>query len=98
MTNEIKEILFLLHNDRLTDSGKRKLEDYITNLQEENERLRKDYFTLMQDNAYTLELQQRIDKTIKYLKSISMDKTPDYIPLKDYKEYHILLDILRGDE
>ena len=39
MTNEIKEILFLLHNDRLTESSKRKLEDYITNLQEENERL-----------------------------------------------------------
>lgn len=33
MTNEIKEILFLLHNDRLTDSGKRKLEDYINDLQ-----------------------------------------------------------------
>ena len=35
MKDEIKEILFLLHNDRLTESGKRKLEDYITNLQEE---------------------------------------------------------------
>ena len=35
MEKEIKEILFLLHNDRLTESGKRKLEDYITNLQEE---------------------------------------------------------------
>lgn len=34
MKDEIKEILFLLHNDRLTDSGKRKLVDYITNLQE----------------------------------------------------------------
>lgn len=41
---------------------------------------------------------KRIDKAVEYLKSISMDKTPDYIPLKDYKEYHILLDILRGDE
>lgn len=39
MTEEIKEILFLLHNDRLTKSGKRKLENYITNLQQENERL-----------------------------------------------------------
>ena len=33
MTNEIKEILFLLHNDRLTESGKTKLEDYIFDLQ-----------------------------------------------------------------
>ena len=42
MNNEIKEILFLLHNDRLTDSGKRKLEDYITNLQEENKQLKEE--------------------------------------------------------
>lgn len=40
MKDEIKEILFLLHNDRLTESGKRKLEDYITNLQERNEKLK----------------------------------------------------------
>ena len=33
MSDEIKEMLFLLHNDILTESGKRKLEDYITNLQ-----------------------------------------------------------------
>ena len=37
---EIKEIVFLLHNDRLTESGKRKLENYITNLQEENKKLK----------------------------------------------------------
>jgi len=34
------------------------LKDYITNLQKENERLKKDYGSLMQDNAYTLELEQ----------------------------------------
>ena len=42
------------------------------------------------------EEKEKNKKAIEYLKSISMDKTPDYIPLKDYKEYHILLDILKG--
>lgn len=43
-------------------------------------------------------LKEKINKAIEYLKSISMDKTPDYIPLKDYKEYHILLGILKGSD
>ena len=44
------------------------------------------------------ELKETINKATEYLKSISMDKTPDYIPLKDYKEYHILLGILKGSD
>ena len=32
MNNEIKELLFLLHNDRLTEAGERKLEQEIERL------------------------------------------------------------------
>ena len=32
MSEEIKELLFLLHNDRLTEAGKRKLEQEIERL------------------------------------------------------------------
>lgn len=32
MSEEIKELLFLLHNDRLTEAGKRKLEQEIEKL------------------------------------------------------------------
>ena len=35
----LKEILFLLHNDKLTGYGKRELETYITDLKSEIERL-----------------------------------------------------------
>lgn len=87
MTNEIKEILFLLHNDRLTESGKRKLEDYITNLQQENERLKKQYVKeekkLFHDNEI---LQQRIDTALEKLDDKRMI----------FKEE--LVNILRGDE
>ena len=46
---------------------KNELENKITNLQEKYKRLRNDYGRLMQDNAYTLELEQRIDKAIEYI-------------------------------
>ena len=72
MNNEIKEILFLLHNDRLTVSGKRKLEDYITNLQEENERLKhndqtniKWHLELVQENEKLKEENKQLKKKIK---------------------------------
>ena len=45
---------------------------------EENERLRKDYGLLLQDNAYTLKLEQRIDKAIEYI-----NKCKNY-----HKTYH----------
>lgn len=41
MKEEIEEILFLLHNDRLSESGKIKLEDHITNLQDYKTRIEK---------------------------------------------------------
>lgn len=43
-------------------------------------------------------LQQRIDKAIGYMKSIEMDKTDKYIPIRDYDEYQYLLSILQGKE
>ena len=88
---------FLSINDRKA----KVLLDYITNLQNEIFDL-KDTIHNKNDciGAYECIIEdrdKRIDKAIEYLKSISMDKTPDYIPLKDYKEYHILLDILGDD-
>lgn len=71
MKDEIKEILDKLNNKAehyiLYDYEVKQLLDHITNLQEENDRLKKDYGRLMQDNAYTLELEQRIDKAIEYI-------------------------------
>lgn len=40
MSKEIKELLFLLHNDKLTEAGKRKLEQEIERLTKENKILR----------------------------------------------------------
>ncbi len=44
------------------------------------------------------DLQRRIDKAIGYMKSIEMDKTDKYIPIRDYDEYQYLLSILQGKE
>ena len=54
----------------------KELENKITNLQEENERIRKDYFTLMQDNAYTLKLEQRINKALYIISKLNPDEIP----------------------
>jgi len=40
------------------------------------------------------EVKKRNDNAIKFLKSIEMDKTDKYIPLRDYKEFGILLRML----
>lgn len=42
MNEEIKELLFLLHNDRLTEVGKRKLEQEIERLNKEIKRIELD--------------------------------------------------------
>jgi hemerythrin-like domain-containing protein len=39
VSEEIKELLFLLHNDRLTEAGKRKLEQEIERLNTDKEQL-----------------------------------------------------------
>lgn len=79
MKDEIKEILFLLHNDRLTDSGKRKLEDYITNLQtieQEHQRI----------NGELREENKRLRETNKiFSERIISESNPDYIAsFKDF--------------
>ena len=43
------------------------------------------------------EVKKQKDDAIKFLKSIEINKTDKYIPLKDYKEFGILMNILRGD-
>ncbi len=106
MNNEIKEILFLLHNDRLTESGKRKLEDYITNLQKENERLYNrelelSYHLSLYSSEETMlkenkDLQQIIEKAVEYIKEMDtqLEVYGDYDILSDNK--NDLLNILNG--
>ena len=47
--------------------------------------------------SYIEQLENNRDKAIEYLKFIQMDKTDKYIPLRDYKEFGILMNILKGD-
>lgn len=107
MTNEIKEILFLLHNDRLTDSAKRKLEDYITNLQEENKKLKEklknngivktcencEWFGVCPHSYREYDYKSKIDKAIEYIEKIFYVKSG-----LSPKQATDLLEILRGDE
>ena len=58
--NEIKYILFNEHLHCYLPNVCGELLDYITNLQKENERL-------MQNNSYTLKLEQRNEKAIELL-------------------------------
>ncbi len=41
-----------------------------------------------------VELKKQKGDVVKYLKSIEMDKTDKYIPIRDYKEFGILLRML----
>lgn len=53
MSEEIKKLLFLLHNDRLTEAGKRKLEQEIERLNKEVEKYKKrcyETLTLIREN------------------------------------------------
>ena len=47
--------------------------------------------------SYIEQLENNRDKAIEYLEFIQMDKTDKYIPLRDYKEFGILMNILKGD-
>lgn len=73
---------------------RKKMANYITNLQQENKQLRKDYAKIIQDNCYTLKLEKRIDKAIEYIESYKTDYSP--YELSDYNIRKIL-DILKGD-
>ena len=115
MNNEIKEINIKTPGQILdyVDTKEHLLElyNYITNLQQENERLRRKLATKKLFKKYKVEkdenlelrkifeLQQRIEKAIEYL--VMCGETHDagnYAQFKDYKEYKHLLNILRGDE
>lgn len=72
-------------------------------LKDELFKKRKDYQETYKDvrieiKGYKQQLKQRdevIDDAIKYMKSIELDKTDKYMPLRDYKEYRDLLKILQ---
>ena len=53
--------------------------------------LYKELIKLQQENQ---QLKKQKHDAIKFLKSIEMDKTDKYIPLRDYKEFGILLRML----
>jgi hypothetical protein len=111
MANEIKEILEALkpHNDivkeyplTLSIEEQKLLLDYITNLQEEKDNLKKQYAKeekkLFHDNEI---LQQRIDKAIEWINNHIETYTKDRISIIDWDNFsdpRKLLDILRGDE
>jgi archaellum component FlaC len=74
-------------------------------LEEENKRLKISYNTIVQDNVYTLELQQRIDKAINYINKFeSIRAYFEYTDEDGYNEYDYetfrteLLKILKGEE
>ena len=111
MTNEIKEILEILKNTNrerplvLYKHNWTELLDYITNLQEENEKLKKikkeqqeqmnELRELFIKDEHKLlndnqVLQQRIDKTIKYCEESSKTIKSEY--------FSDVLKILQGEE
>ena len=93
MNNEIKEILSLLKSSSWCNEANQ-IEDYITNLQEENEKLKEKVFNMMTMTAcgdrkqikstaqYKLDIaQERIDKAIDHIKKhpITFDSNNDII-------------------
>jgi oligoribonuclease NrnB/cAMP/cGMP phosphodiesterase (DHH superfamily) len=65
----------------------------IKELEEENERLKISYNTIVQDNVYTLELEQRIDKAIEYIEQWRDTKTK-----RIDSRLKRTLEILKGEE
>lgn len=105
MTNEIKEMI----NNVANMSEKERKEQlewsdthefgtaYAYYLLEENKKLKEDYSKIVQDNCYTLELEQRIDKAIAnielgYVVFCEQDKEC----LMNFRKN--ILEILKGDE
>ena len=104
MTIEIKEIMDMIYNEYPIEV--RILEKYITILQEENKKLKKQYAKeekkLFHDNEI---LQQRIDKAVEYINGFESIKAYYEYEECGYTEYNYdesfkqdLLNILRGDE
>ncbi|MBO7695235.1 MAG: hypothetical protein J6T10_21645 [Methanobrevibacter sp.] len=126
MTNEIKEILDYFENNvvsnsiymlKLDTNEAKLLLDYITNLQEENKQLKENNLSMQEEMSLRWNeldnLQQRIDKTDKFLEELisstkgvindySYHKEHNKILIELFEEdiefYKKALDILRGDE
>lgn len=99
MTNEIKEILDLFYNEYPKEE--KILEKYITNLQEENERLKTtQIFIDTQDpeercgQALYEEMLKRDCENYKQ----RIDKAIDYINDIDEPELRVIKEILKGEE
>lgn len=60
MSEEIKELLFLLHNDRLTEAGKRKLEQEIERLKERLSFYESDNDTVLMSKEKWEEIKQEL--------------------------------------
>ena len=87
----------------IANEREKALLDYITNLQEENQKL-KDYLKIMEkgkdNNLYRfLDYKQRIDKAIEYLTDEKREFSEDcYYKICETLEARELLNVLRGDE
>lgn len=67
-------------------------------VEKENERLRKDYGRLMQNNAYTLELEQRNEKAIEYIKEHRRADLVFKLYLTEQETDNVLNILQGGDE
>ncbi len=63
MSEEIKELLFLLHNDRLTEAGKRKLEQEIERLNNIIDELEK-WLKFFNENGLVIDLEEGKQTTV----------------------------------
>ena len=118
MKDEIKELLDKLdyiisrtEDDNLVNDYGNEIEDYITNLQEENEELKKnqryhkkfgnDYIFCLEGDKetykdYIFELQERIEKAIEYINNNSYFED-NIVKTMIFKDYSSnLLNILQG--
>lgn len=101
MNNEIKEILQLIGNrcycGEISDDKCEKYCNYITNLQEENKKLKEVIVNLIKDDS---NLQLRIEKAIEYIdKRIFVDVEEQCSILHIFGEdLEELLKILKGEE
>ena len=104
MKDEIKEILDYI-DDRIIPSKKwNEVKDYITNLQEENDFIKKNRNKLLKDYAHLTILledyRSRIEKAVEYIKHAQNYGTiAQVMPhLKPYVNGDDLLNLLNSDE
>jgi len=111
MNKEIEEILDRLdYNEWEVDLYKipinwcemYSIRDYITNLQEENKRLKEQLDMLVKDDEkqqkIIIDLQQIINKAIEYIENYKDIQAKNVYVDFDLKDINKLLDILRGED